>query len=161
MRAWWISPDRRDAGKLLSGYLAGFIRIEKRKNIVKSHLDEKFIEAQRERLEALSEQLQNRGAPPGGDNGIPQDQRATGVKDSGEQGASEAGRSRREALGAQSQVTLGAVRRALEKIEEGSYGFSDESDEPIPRARLEAVPQANLTVEEEEDKEQRDRVLGN
>ena len=124
------------------------------------HLDDTFINAQRKHLEALRDELQGRGAPPGGDTGIPQDQQAAGVKDSGEQGASEAGRSRRESLGAQSNRQLRGVMRALEKIEEGSYGYSDESDEPIPRARLEAVPEATLTVEEEEEKEQRARVTG-
>ena len=124
------------------------------------HLDDTFINAQRKHLEALRDELQGRGAPPGGDTGIPQDQQAAGVKDSGEQGASEAGRSRRESLGAQSNRQLRGVMRALEKIEEGSYGYSDESDEPIPRARLEAVPEATLTVEEEEDKEQRARIAG-
>ncbi len=124
------------------------------------HLDKDFIETQRKHLEALRDELQGRGAPPGGDTGIPQDQQATGVKDSGEQGASEAGRTRRESLGAQSNRHLGDIVRALEKIEEGSYGYSDESDEPIPRARLEALPEAALTVEEEEEREQRARVEG-
>jgi DnaK suppressor protein len=40
----------------------------------------------------------------------------------------------------------------LRKIGEGSYGLSDESDEPIPQGRLEAVPEAVLTEEEEESK---------
>lgn len=120
-------------------------------------LSEAFITQQRERLEVLREQLEARGAPPGGD-ATPEDQRAAGVKDFGEQGASEASRSRREALGAQSQASLNDVRRALEKIAEGSYGLSDESGEPIARERLEAVPQATLTVEEEEEREYRERV---
>lgn len=125
-----------------------------------NEFDKKFIDAQRKRLETLRDQLQDRGAPPGGDTGIPQDQQAAGVKDSGEQGASEAGRTRRESLGALSKLRLRAVLRALEKIEEGSYGYSDESDEPIARGRLEAMPEANLTVDEEEEKELRERVTG-
>jgi DnaK suppressor protein len=32
--------------------------------------------------------------------------------------------------------------RALAKIEEGTYGLSDISRLPIPRARLEAIPEA-------------------
>ena len=43
---------------------------------------------------------------------------------------------------------LGAIRRALEKIEDGTYGWSDDSGKPIPKARLEAVPESVLTVEE-------------
>jgi DnaK suppressor protein len=43
-----------------------------------------------------------------------------------------------------------AVERALQKIEEGTYGLSDDSGEPIPRGRLEAMPEATRTVEEQE-----------
>jgi DnaK suppressor protein len=42
------------------------------------------------------------------------------------------------------------VERALQKIEEGTYGLSDESGEPIPRGRLEAVPEAIRTVDEQQ-----------
>jgi DnaK suppressor protein len=44
---------------------------------------------------------------------------------------------------------LARIKRALEKIDDGTYGASDESGEVIPRARLEAVPEAIFTVEEE------------
>jgi DnaK suppressor protein len=39
------------------------------------------------------------------------------------------------------------VRRALEKIEEGTYGICDATGEPIPRGRLEALPEALYTLE--------------
>lgn len=42
-----------------------------------------------------------------------------------------------------------AVERAEQRLAEGSYGRSVESDEPIPDARLEAVPTAERTVEEQ------------
>jgi DnaK suppressor protein len=45
---------------------------------------------------------------------------------------------------------LEAVERAEARLEAGSYGLSIESGEPIPDARLEAVPTAERTVEEEE-----------
>jgi DnaK suppressor protein len=44
---------------------------------------------------------------------------------------------------------LEAVERAERRLEEGTYGLSVESGEPIPDARLEAHPTAELTVEEE------------
>ncbi len=44
---------------------------------------------------------------------------------------------------------LERVNRALAKIAEGTYGLSDRSGTPIPRERLEAVPEALLTVSEE------------
>jgi len=41
----------------------------------------------------------------------------------------------------------------LKKIEEGSYGLSDISGKPIPRERLDAVPEALYTLSEETDRE--------
>jgi DnaK suppressor protein len=43
---------------------------------------------------------------------------------------------------------LEAVERAEERIAAGTYGLSVRSGEPIPDARLEASPTAELTVEE-------------
>ncbi|HEX8783102.1 MAG TPA: hypothetical protein VF764_07020 [Steroidobacteraceae bacterium] len=48
---------------------------------------------------------------------------------------------------------LARVDRALQKIEEGTYGLSDKSGEPIARDRLEAVPEALYTRHEEEIRE--------
>ena len=48
---------------------------------------------------------------------------------------------------------LAAVERAEQRLREGSYGVSIESGQPIPDARLEAVPTAERTVEEEERRE--------
>jgi DnaK suppressor protein len=44
---------------------------------------------------------------------------------------------------------LARIKRAIEKIEDGTYGASDESGEAIPRDRLEAIPEAIFTLEEE------------
>jgi DnaK suppressor protein len=45
---------------------------------------------------------------------------------------------------------LERVNRALEKIDEGTYGLSDRSGRPIPRQRLEAVPESIFTLAEEQ-----------
>jgi DnaK suppressor protein len=45
---------------------------------------------------------------------------------------------------------LARVERALSKIEEGTYGFSDVSGQRIPDDRLEAMPDAISTVAEQE-----------
>ncbi len=42
---------------------------------------------------------------------------------------------------------LGAVDHALQKIKDGTYGVCDMSGEMIPKARLELIPWAALTVE--------------
>jgi len=44
---------------------------------------------------------------------------------------------------------LERVNRALKKIDEGTYGLSDLSGEPISRERLEALPEAIYTLAEE------------
>jgi DnaK suppressor protein len=48
---------------------------------------------------------------------------------------------------------LERVERALKKIQEGTYGLSDISGQPIPRERLQAVPDALYTLSEEERRE--------
>jgi DnaK suppressor protein len=48
------------------------------------------------------------------------------------------------------QARLAAVERAEARLAAGTYGLSTLSGEPIPDARLEAQPTAELTVEEEE-----------
>ena len=50
-------------------------------------------------------------------------------------------------IGEQVERRLREVDRALQKVEEGTYGLSDDSGETIPRSRLEAVPEALRTVE--------------
>ena len=44
---------------------------------------------------------------------------------------------------------LAAIERAERRLVEGTYGYSVLSGEPIPDARLEAQPTAELTVEEQ------------
>jgi DnaK suppressor protein len=44
---------------------------------------------------------------------------------------------------------LAAVERAESRLEAGTYGLSIESGKPIPDERLEAVPTAERTAEEE------------
>jgi len=52
-------------------------------------------------------------------------------------------------LVARNALRLAQVNRALEKISEGSYGLSDASNQPIPKERLEATPEAIYTVAEQ------------
>jgi DnaK suppressor protein len=44
---------------------------------------------------------------------------------------------------------LAALERAEARLASGTYGLSVESGQPIPDARLEAVPTAELTADEE------------
>ena len=54
-----------------------------------------------------------------------------------------------QGLEAQLREELAAVERAERRLEQGTYGRSIESGEPIPDARLEAVPWAERTAEEQ------------
>jgi DnaK suppressor protein len=55
----------------------------------------------------------------------------------------------RDDLGAQ----LAAVERAEARLAAGTYGLSVQSGQPIPDERLEVVPTAELTVEEEREQD--------
>jgi DnaK suppressor protein len=55
-----------------------------------------------------------------------------------------------DALDEQAREELEAVERAEQRLQEGTYGLSIESGEPIPAARLEAIPWAERTAEEQE-----------
>jgi len=56
-----------------------------------------------------------------------------------------------DAVAAGLQDRLAALDRALDRVEDGSYGRSIRSGGPIPDERLEADPAAELTVQEAAD----------
>jgi DnaK suppressor protein len=45
---------------------------------------------------------------------------------------------------------LAAIERAEKRLEKGTYGFSVESGKPIPDERLEVIPWAERTADEQE-----------
>jgi RNA polymerase-binding protein DksA len=49
---------------------------------------------------------------------------------------------------ARDQKELAQVKRALDRIEQGTYGLSEVSGKPIPIERLEAIPYATTLVDE-------------
>ncbi|MDG2522496.1 RNA polymerase-binding protein DksA [Caulobacter segnis] len=53
---------------------------------------------------------------------------------------------------------ISKIDEALRRIEDGSYGFCEETGEPIGLARLEARPVATLSLEAQERHERRERV---
>ena len=56
---------------------------------------------------------------------------------------------RDEGLSDQLREALAAVERAEKRLADGTYGISVDSGEPIPDERLEALPTAERTVEEQ------------
>jgi len=53
---------------------------------------------------------------------------------------------------------ISKIDEALRRIEEGAYGYCEETGEPISLARLEARPIATLSLEAQERHERRERV---
>jgi len=113
-----------------------------------------FLETQRKRLVAMREQLAGR------DTAAAARLRAarTPEAEESEDDAQDMAQNEIEiTLDAVEDRRLRAIERALEKIDEGTYGLSDLSGDPIPKARLEAMPEAVLTIQEEEAREKQRR----
>jgi len=53
---------------------------------------------------------------------------------------------------------ISKIDEALRRIEDGSYGYCEETGEPISLARLSARPTATLSLEAQERHERRERV---
>jgi RNA polymerase-binding transcription factor len=53
---------------------------------------------------------------------------------------------------------IAKIDAALQRIEDGSYGYCEETGEPISIKRLEARPIATLSIEAQEHHERRERV---
>jgi len=53
---------------------------------------------------------------------------------------------------------IGKIDSALRRIDQGEYGFCDETGEPISLRRLEARPVATLSLEAQERHERREKV---
>lgn len=121
-------------------------------------LEKEFVEEQRGRLEGLRAELTRMV------QGLEDDQRDR-AEDEGDFTEHDSGDMSRSLFTREMDATveqvaekrLQSVERALEKIEEGTYGLSDESGERIPKGRLQAVPEALYTVEEQQRREKERR----
>jgi DnaK suppressor protein len=112
-------------------------------------LDPAFIEVQREKLVALREQLEKRiDAGRAGES-------AVGGTTPFEAKEYEDDAQRLALLEVDGTLIGGLierltqVKRALQKIEEGTYGVSDRTGVPISKARLAAMPEAIDSVSEQ------------
>ena len=54
---------------------------------------------------------------------------------------------------------ISKIDAAIRRIDEGTYGYCDETGEPISLKRLQARPTATLTVEAQERHEKRERTV--
>lgn len=67
-----------------------------------------------------------------------------------DEGTDDFGRTVNLEISNRESLVLRQVERALEKIDEGTYGLCDISGKEIPIKRLEAIPYATMTVESQE-----------
>jgi DnaK suppressor protein len=119
--------------------------------LANNELDQEFIARQKQRLQDLKAELERVR------DGLQEDERFRAEEeedfsqhDSGDMSQSLFTREVDATVEQQVERRLKYVERALQKIEEGTYGRSDDSGEPIPRGRLEAMPEAIRTVEEQQ-----------
>jgi DnaK suppressor protein len=114
-------------------------------------LDQRFIEKQKGRLVDLKEELLRVRRGMGEDERSRAEQEGDfSEHDSGDMSREIFNREMDATIGEQVERRLEDVDRALQKIEEGTYGLSDVSGDPIPQGRLEAMPEAVRTVEEQQ-----------
>jgi DnaK suppressor protein len=111
-------------------------------------LDQEFIDNQRQRLVDLRDELTRVR------DGLDEDQVELegggddfSETDSGDMSQSIFDREMDASVGEGIERRIGEVERALQKLEEGTYGVCEDTGEEIPRGRLEAVPEAVRTVE--------------
>jgi DnaK suppressor protein len=98
-----------------------------------------LLASERERIEREMAALERDGPEEGDERREPGDFNSEGLY----QDELDAGRAQNL------KDRLGAVERAEKRLDEGTYGLSVRSGEPIPDERLEANPTAELTVAEQ------------
>ena len=121
----------------------------------KSALDAAFVEKQRQYLLRLRASLVAAAEATESEEAEVKGDRTSGAMES-EDDAQELDALERDGnLVVRDVERLERVDRALQKIAEGTYGLSDQSGEPIPRERLETVPEALYTLSEEQVRERK------
>jgi DnaK suppressor protein len=133
------------------------VRVPEGESMPNDEMDQHFVEQQRERLLGLRDELVRIREGMAADEEDLGETEGDTTLDSGDLSQAMFTREMDASIEEQAERRLGEVDRALRKIEEGTYGLSDESGEPIPRGRLEAVPEAARTVEEQQRFEQERR----
>ncbi len=113
-------------------------------------LDAAYIERKRQQLTKLRDELRSTGGIAETDENSTNSQLDLQAREY-EDDAQKLDTLEREGnLVARDVARLAQVERALKKIEQGSYGLSDVSGLPIPKERLDAIPEAINTLSEQQ-----------
>ncbi len=122
-------------------------------NTAKSRLDAAFLEKQRQYLLRLRAELRTSARTRETDETVIEAAAANSAREFEDEAQKLDALELDGNLVARETKRLERVDRALEKIDNGTYGLSEVSGRPIPRERLEAAPEAVCTVEEEQQRE--------
>jgi DnaK suppressor protein len=117
-----------------------------------ARLTDTFLARQRGRLEKLRAELTSAGTTAE-EHG--REENSDEPRDFGDEGEMLTRRELEDSLHLLAERRLQDVERALGKIAEGTYGLSDKSGAVIPRTRLDKVPEAIYTIEEEAEREKK------
>jgi DnaK suppressor protein len=118
-------------------------------NHTKSELDAAFIERQQGALLELRAQLTSVAEGDRRDESLIKEEGAARPREYADDAQKLAALELDGNLRVRDASRLAQVDRALEKIAQGTYGFSDLSGAAIERERLEAIPEAVCTLAEQ------------
>ena len=113
-------------------------------------LDAKYVEQKRRRLRKLLDELRNASNVAEAEESKLKKESNLQAREYEDDAQKLDMLEREENLVARDVQRLARVERALEKIEEGTYGLSDVSGERIPLDRLDVMPEAINTLSEQE-----------
>ncbi len=115
------------------------------------------IERFKLRLEEMRRQLMR--SLKGSTDEVKTPDEATGYSQhQADQGTDDFGRTINLEVTSKEYSLLRQIERALEKIENNTYGICDITQEEIPLARLEAIPYAVMTVKAQEKLEAQEKI---
>lgn len=113
-----------------------------------SELSQEFVDKQKQRLLDLKAELERTREGLEGDQQFRAEEEEDFTQhDSGDMSQSLFTREVDATVEEQVERRLEHIERAMQKIEEGTYGICDDTGEQIPEGRLEAMPEAIRTVE--------------
>ncbi|MEM5453779.1 TraR/DksA family transcriptional regulator [Paraburkholderia phytofirmans] len=116
-------------------------------------LSDEFIAQQKKRLEALRRELLGGEEDTIADERTAQEEYGDEAEEYEDEAQGMAQNEINQSLHDVNDQRVADIQRALRKIDEGTYGLSDESGQPIPKERLEVMPEAILTVAEQSRRE--------
>ncbi|HEX2062813.1 MAG TPA: TraR/DksA C4-type zinc finger protein [Acidimicrobiales bacterium] len=144
------SATKKAAGKATASKAAATTKGTKPVREAKKQVPDKFLQEQKALLEAERATYEAQAAALKAEaDELAQEMEPGDIQfddESGEGGTANIDRERDLALSAQARVAVDEIDHAIAKMASGTYGKCESCGQPIPRARLKALPQARLCV---------------